>query len=80
MAIRPIVLCIHHQIYPNELVNSSLVWDSFYITLMELGRTKMAVFMRFHSKMAILENGENSNMIRMMLMHAYPSATSDLGL
>ena len=47
---------------------------------MELGRTTMAIFMRFYSKMDILKDGAKTNMIRMLPMHAYASATSDLGL
>ena len=47
---------------------------------MELCRTKMAIFMIFYSNMAILKNVSKINMIRMLPMHAYPSAASDLGL
>ena len=77
---RPIVLGLHHQLYPNEFVNHSLAWDGLEVTLMELGRTTMAIFMIFYSKMAILKNGVNANMTRMLPMHAYPSATPDLDL
>ena len=74
-AIRPIVPGIHHQLYTNELVNSSLAWDSFQVTLVELVRTKMAIFMRFYSKMVILKNGAKTNMIKMVPIHAYPPVT-----
>ena len=47
---------------------------------MQLDRTMMAIFMRFYSKMVILKNGAKNNMIRMLPMHAYLSATLDLGL
>ena len=80
LAIRPIVPGLNHQLYPNNFVNYSLVWDGLEVTLMELGRTMMTIFMRFYSKMAILKNGTKRNMIRMLTMHAYPSAISDLGL
>ena len=52
----------------------------FQVTLMELGRTKMAIFMRFNSKMTILKNDDKTNMIRMLPIHAYPLETSYLGL
>ena len=48
--------------------------------MIELGRTTMATFMIFYSKMVILKNGAKTNMIRILPMHAYESATSDLGL
>ena len=47
---------------------------------MELGRTNMAIFMRFNSKMTILKNDNKTNMIRMLPIHAYPAATPYLGL
>ena len=80
MAIRPIVPGLHHQLYPSEFINSSLEWDGLQVTLMELGRTKMAIFMIFYSKMAILKNGAKMDMIIMLPMHTYPSAASGLGL
>ena len=70
--IRPIVMGLHHQLYLNEFVNSSLAWDGLEVTLMELGRTTMAIFMRFYPKMVILKNGAKTNMIIMLPMHAYP--------
>ena len=80
LAIRPIVPGIYHQLYPKEFVNSFLAWDYLQVKLMELGKTIMAIFMRFYSKMVILNNGAKTNMIIMLPMHAYPLATSDLGL
>ena len=80
LAIRPIFPGIHHQLYPNKFVNSSLEWDGLQVTLTELGRTTMTIFMRFYSKMEILNNGAKTNMTRILPMHAYPPATSDLGL
>ena len=47
---------------------------------MELGRRAMAIFIILYSNMAILKNGAKTNVIIMLLMHAYPLATSDLGL
>ena len=47
---------------------------------MEVGRTTMDIFIRFYSKMAIMNNGAKTNMIRMLQIHAYPLAMSDLGL
>ena len=64
LAIRPIVPVIHHQLYLNEFVHFSLAWDDFQVTLMELGRTTMVIFMRFYLKMAILKNGAKTNMIK----------------
>ena len=78
LAIRPIFPGIHHQLYPNELVNSSLSWDGLQVTYMELGRTTMAIFMRFYLKMVIINNVAKTNMIRILPMYAYPSATLDL--
>ena len=72
LEIRSIVLGLHHQIYPNGFVNSSLLWDGLQLTLMELGRMTMGIFMIFYSEMLILKNGANTNMIRMLPMHAYP--------
>ena len=47
---------------------------------MELGRTTMAINMRFYLKMAILKNSAKTIIIRMLLLHASPSATLDLCL
>ena len=80
LASRPIVLGLRHRLYPHEFINSSLAWDSLQVTLTELGKTVMAIFMRIYSKTAILKNGDNKNMIIILPMRAYPSATSDLGL
>ena len=71
---------LHYQLYTNDFVNYSLTWDGLQVTLMELGRTTMAIFMIFHSNMEILKNSTNMNMIRMLPMHAYPWVKSDLGL
>ena len=67
--IRPIVLGLHHQLYSNEFVNSSLAWDGLQVTFMELGRTTMAIFMIFYLKMAILNNFAKTNIIRILPMH-----------
>ena len=80
LTIRPIFTGLHHQLYPNEFVNYSLEWDVLKVTLMELGRTTMAVSIRFYSNMAILKNGAKTNIIRILLMHAYLRALSDLDL
>ena len=48
LAIIPIVPGLNRQLYPNELVNSSLTWDGLEVTLMEIGRTKIAIFMMFY--------------------------------
>ena len=79
LAIILIVLGLHHQLYPNEFINYSLVWDGLQLTLMELVRTTMVIFTRFYSKMAILKNGAKKNMIIILPIHAYPSVKSDLG-
>ena len=71
---------MHNQLYPNEFINSSLAWYGLEVTLMKLGRTRMEIFMRFYSKMAILNNGTNTNMIIILKIHAYPLAASYLGL
>ena len=80
LSIRPIVPGLYHQLYLNKCVNSSLAWDGLQVTLMELGRAIMAIFMIFYLKMSILKNGANTNMIRIPSMNAYPSATLDIGL
>ena len=80
LSISPIFPGLHHQFYPNKFVNSSLAWDCLQVTLKELGRMMMAIFMKFYSKMVILKNGAKTNIIIMLTMHAYPSATSYLGL
>ena len=36
--------------------------DGLEVTLVELGRTTVSIFMRFYSKMVILKNGANTNM------------------
>ena len=69
----------HQQLYLNDFVNYSLAWDGLEVTFMELGRTTMETFMILYSKMVILNNGAKKNMMRMLSMYAYPSATSDLG-
>ena len=46
---------------------------------MELGRTTMVIFMRFYLRMVILKNGANRNTLKILPMHAYPLALSDLG-
>ena len=63
LSIIPIVMGLHHQLYPNDFVNYSLALDGLQVTLMELGRTAVETFTRFYSKMAILNNGTNMNMI-----------------
>ena len=78
LAIIPIFPGLHHQLYPNDFVNSSLSWDGLQVTLMQLGRTTMVIFMRFYLKMAIINNGAKMNMIRILPMHEYPLATPDL--
>ena len=80
LAIILIVTGLHHQLYLNKFVNSSLAWDNLQATLMELGRTAMVIYKIFYLKMLILKNGAKTNMIRMLPMDAYPSATLDLGL
>ena len=80
LAIRLIVTYLHHQLYLNEFGNSYMVWNGLQVTLMELFRTKMAIFMIFYSNMVILKNGANTNMIRIMPMHAYPLVTLGLYL
>ena len=79
LEIMPIVLGLHHQLYPNECVNSYLVWYGFQVILMELGKTAMAIFMIFYLNMVILKNGAKTNMIRMIPMYAYPVLAPDLG-
>ena len=80
LAIRPVVTYLHHQLYLNEFGNSYMVWDGLQVTLMELFRTTMAIFMIFYSKMVILNNGTKTNMIRMLPIYAYPLVTSVLYL
>ena len=80
LATRPIVPGLHLQLFPNEFVNYSLAWDGLEVIFIELFRTTMEVFMIFYLKMVILNNGSKTNTIRMLPMHAYPSATLDLGL
>ena len=72
LAIRPIVKDLQHQLYLNEFGNSSLVWDGLQVTLMELVRKTMAIFMVFYSDMVILKNGANTNMIRILTIYAHP--------
>ena len=74
------ILGLHHQLYPNELINGSLAWDGFQVTFMELSRMNMALFMGFYSNMAILKFGAKANMIIIISMHVYPLTTSHLGL
>ena len=78
--IRLIVTYLHHQLYLNEFGNSFMVWNGLQVTLMELFRMTMAIFMIFYSKMVILNNGANTNMIRIMPMYAYPLVTLGLYL
>ena len=78
--IRPVVPGLYHQLYPNKFVNSSLVWDGLQVKLIEVGRSTMAIFMRFYSNMKILDNGAKKNMMRMLPMNAYPSAAWDSAL
>ena len=61
---------LYHQLHPNDFVNYSLACDGLQVVLVDLGRTAMAVFMRFYSKMAILKKGDKTNMTIMMSMHA----------
>ena len=77
LVIRLIVPGLHHLLYLNKLVNSSLSRDVFQVTLMELGRMTMAIFIRFYLQMTIMKNCVKKNMIRMLPTHTYPSATSD---
>ena len=80
LAIRPIVPGLHHQLYPNEFVNSSLAWDDLDVTFMKLGRTTMSIFMIFYSKMSMLKGGAKTNIIIILIIHAYTSAILDIGL
>ena len=68
--IRMIVPGIYHQLYPNEFVNYSLEYDVLQVALVDLGRTTMALFMRFYLNTEILKNGDKTNMIRIMSMYA----------
>ena len=79
-SLKPIVLGLHHQLYLNNFVNSSMSWDYLQVTLMELDRTSMSIFMRFYSKMAVMKNGAKRNMIIIIPMHVYLAAMLNLGL
>ena len=80
LAIRPIVTDLHPQLYLNEFGNFYMVCNGLQVTLMELFRKTMEIFMMFYSKIVILKNGANTNIIRMLPIYAYPLLTLGLYL